>query len=361
MPVKRILEKRVGRGVVPHDPLVSIVIPAYNCTEYILETLDSAFAQTFKDYEILLIDDESTDDLKPILEDYLEGLIYIRQSHAGTGAARNTAILEARGEYIALLDSDDVWFPDYLEQQIKALSEMKCDMIYADAVLFGLTPRENESFMMRSPSNGKVTPENLLSFECNVITSGTLVRREKVIEAGLFNEEPALIGIEDFDLWFRLAKRGAVIDYQKNILLKYRLRPTSLSGNGIERVRRTILLLNLLRRNHQLTSTEVETLERSLQLTSAALEFEKGKLNLVQKKYSLARENFREANKHFRKFKYSALNWLLIVYPHLALRLFKIMYPEEVSFVTPEVPQEEKNPFFLDADNFGLKKKKRIE
>ena len=361
MPVKRILEKRIGGAVAAHNPLVSIVIPVYNCAEFIRETLDSAFAQTFQDYEILLVDDGSTDDLEPVLEDRFERVIYIRQSHRGTGAARNTAIEAARGQYVALLDSDDVWFPDYLEQQIKALSEKKCDMIYADAELFGRAVRENESFMMRSPSTGAVTTESLLSFECSVITSGTLVRRAKVIEAGLFNEEPDLIGIEDFDLWFRLAKRGAVIDYQKRILLKYRLRSESLSGNGVERVRRTILLLNLLRRNHRLTSTEKEKLEHSLRLMSAALEFETGKFNLVQEKFSLARENFRAANKHFRKFKYAALNLLLIIYPRLALRLFKKMYPEEAAFLTPEASEKEKNTLYLNAENYALEKKNRVE
>lgn len=361
MPVERILEKRTGHGVAPHAPLVSIVIPAYNCAEFIRETLDSAFAQTFKDYELLLVDDGSTDGLQSILEDYSEKLIYLRQNHSGTGAARNTAIREARGRYVAFLDSDDIWFPDYLEQQIKALSARKCDMIYADAALFGLTPRENESFMMRSPSAGVVTTESLLSFECNVITSGTLVKRENIIEAGLFNEESALIGIEDFDLWFRLAKGGAVIDYQKKILLKYRLRPTSLSGNGIGRVRRTILILNLLREHQRLTRTENEKLELSLQLMRAALEFERGKLNLVQKKYSLARENFREANKYYQNYKYSGLNLILSIYPPLALMLFKKMYPQEVAFLKPETPEEEQKYLYLNAEYYALKDKARIE
>jgi glycosyltransferase involved in cell wall biosynthesis len=356
MPIERILEKRIGAAVAPHDPLVSVVIPAYNCVEFIRETLDSALAQTFKDYEIILVDDGSTDDLEKVLEDYFTKLIYIRQSHSGTGAARNAAIMTARGRYVAFLDSDDVWFPDYLEQQTKALAEKQCDMIYANALLFGSTSRENETFMMRCPSVGEVSAESLLSFDCNVITSGTLIDREKAIEAGLFNEDRALIGIEDFDLWFRLAKRGALIEYQKNILLKYRVRPTSLSGNGIERSARTILILNLLRENHRLSPAETEKLDRSLQLTRAKLEFERGKFNLVQGNFSLARQNFRDANKHLRKFKYFVLNLLLRFYPQLALRLFKRIYPTEVAFLSFNPAEDEKEAFYGDADGYPLRK-----
>jgi glycosyltransferase involved in cell wall biosynthesis len=335
----KILEKRMGSKVPAGRPQISVILPAYNCTEFIQETLDSALAQTYQDYEIILVNDGSTDTekLESILENYFERLIYVRQKNGGPAAARNTAIELARGRYLAFLDSDDIWLPDYLETQVAAITGENADMIYSDALLFGMVQREDESYMVRCPSNGKVTTESLLSNECNVITSGTMVLREKVLEAGMFNEDPALIAIEDFDLWFRMVKLGAKIEYQKKILLKYRVRATSLSGNNIQRGARSIQNLKLLRENYELSGSESERLNKSLRLAVARLQFEIGKYHLLQEEFSLARENFREANKYYQKFKYSVLEFLLRVYPQLVLRFFKKTYPVEVAFLKPDL------------------------
>lgn len=336
----KILEKKIGKKV-NKSPRVSVVIPAYNCAELIGETLESVFAQTFQDYEIVLVNDGSpdTEKFETVLENYFDRIIYIRQKNGGTAAARNTAIEAASGEFLAFLDGDDIWLPEYLEAQTNAILFKNCDLIYADALLFGSLRDDSETFMVKAPSSGAVTTVSLLSGKCNVINSGTLARRDRVLKAGMFDEQLPRIGMEDFDLWFRLAKAGARLDYQKKVLLKYRVSPTSLSGSSIQRAERSITVFQILEKKHRLTEAESRELQNQLRLACADLEIEKGKYNLIQENFSEARRNFREANKYYRKFKYSALDSFLRVNPKLVLKLFKRARPAEVAFICPS-PQK---------------------
>ncbi|MGH8106872.1 MAG: glycosyltransferase family 2 protein, partial [Arenimonas sp.] len=96
-------------------PAVSIIIPAYNLAPYIAETLDSVFAQTCRDFEIIVINDGSTDDTEERIAPYRNRIVYIRQENRGVMAARNVGLQAARGRYIALLDGDDLWLPNFLE------------------------------------------------------------------------------------------------------------------------------------------------------------------------------------------------------------------------------------------------------
>jgi len=318
-------------------PRVSVVIPAYNCAELIGETLDSVLAQTFENYEIILVNDGSpdTEELEAALENYYDRIIYIRQTNGGTAAARNTAIDAASGEFLAFLDGDDVWLPEYLDAQLSALAAKNCDLIYADAKLFGNLRDKSQTYMVKSPSSGAVTTESLLSGQCNVITSGTVARREKVLAVGKFDAELPQIVSEDFDLWFRLAKNGARLDYQKRVLLKYRVSQTGLSGSNVKRAERAAAVFKSIEKKYELTAAEKERLRTGLDLALAELEIEKGKYNLLQKNFIEARDNFRKANKYYRKLKFSAFASLLKVKPELALKLFKRMRPAEVAFISP--------------------------
>lgn len=107
------------------SPLISIIIPSYNRAHCVLKTLDSVFNQTIKNYEIIVVDDGSKDNTRNVLEPYKERIHYYYQENRGLAAARNVGLNNARGDYIALLDSDDIWMPDHLEFHLNNLRKNK--------------------------------------------------------------------------------------------------------------------------------------------------------------------------------------------------------------------------------------------
>src|SRR4051794_22002333 len=126
-------------------PLVSVIIPTYKHRDYVLRTLESVFAQTFTDYEIIVVNDGSPDDTADVLRPLVEAgrIRYIEQPNAGQASARNRGIAEARGEFIAMLDDDDLWPAGKLEWQV---AEMHRDsdavVIYGFAEFFGSIQRD---------------------------------------------------------------------------------------------------------------------------------------------------------------------------------------------------------------------------
>ncbi len=321
--------KTIGEKVKTSLPKVSVVIPAYNVTAYIAATLDSALAQTFRDLEVIVVNDGSPDsaELEKVLAPYFAQIVYLKQQNKGAAAARNAAIEAARGEILAFLDGDDIWLPNYLAEQVKFLQESGSDMIYCDAYLFG-DEKKYATYMERSPSRGKVTTESLLDGACNVITSGTVVFREKVLAAGGF-DEAAPARIEDFDLWFRLLKNGAKVDYQKKVLLKYRVRPEGLTGSSIDRAERTLTALNEIKRKHELTAGEVSAWQKQFEDSTNLLQVEKGKASLINQDFGQARTHFTEANRGMKTLKLSLIIMLLKFSPQTARWVFRNFRADE--------------------------------
>ena len=118
------------------NPLVSIVIPIYNGEKSVANTIDACLAQTLSDFELLIIDDGSTDDTKTAVSAFSDKRIqYIYQENAGPAAARNTGVDAARGQYIAYLDADDSWYPDYLERAYEKIQSTGCEFIYGQIIV----------------------------------------------------------------------------------------------------------------------------------------------------------------------------------------------------------------------------------
>jgi glycosyltransferase involved in cell wall biosynthesis len=190
-----------------HSPLVSVIIPFFNAQRFIGEAIDSVFAQTYDDWELILVDDGSSDRSGEIAhryaEDHSEKVIYLdHEGHANRGAcaSRNVAIRHARGEYIALLDADDVWLPRKLEQQITVLtSQPEAAMVYgATQYWYSWTgePQATERDYVRPlgvPSNQLFEPPTLLilALESKAPTPGPsniLLRRRTMEQVGGFEE-----------------------------------------------------------------------------------------------------------------------------------------------------------------------------
>ena len=335
--LKRIREKRIGEKVAPDAPKVSVIIPAYNAAPFIVETLDSVFRQTFENYEVILVNDGSPDtvDLKAALTPYFDKIIYIEQANSGAAKARNTAICLARGSLLAFLDGDDIWSPEFLASQVKFLEEKRLDMVYCDALLFGEPLFEGRNYMQNAPSIGEVSAAALIGGQCSVITSGTILKRDLLVKNGMFDAEVSYMGMEDFDLWFRLAKNGAKIGYQRKVLLKYRVRPNSLSGSNVRRTERTLFAYQTIERKYDLTDAETTILNERRRTATAEQHLETGKFHLTTGNYSEAQTHFAEANKYYRKPKLSLIIRLLRLSPKLTFQLYKKLRPEEFSFIAP--------------------------
>lgn len=147
-----------GNDHTSRRPAVSVIIPAYNAAQYVGEALESVFAQTFADYEVIVVNDGSpdTDELERVLAPYMERTTYLKQENRGPSGARNTGIERARGKYVALLDSDDLWLSDYLTKQVALLdADPELDLVYSDALIFGDSTLAGRTFMEMAPSRGQ--------------------------------------------------------------------------------------------------------------------------------------------------------------------------------------------------------------
>jgi GT2 family glycosyltransferase len=218
--------KRAGRSEITAEdgrPLVSVIIPAYNASVYIAAALDSVFQQTFSSYEVIVVNDGSPDtpSLETALQPFLSRLRYFRQENRGPSAARNLGIREARGRYVALLDSDDVWLPHHLACQTNYLTrKSELELVYSDNMQFRKRRALGAAFET-VPQTGPVSLDSLLAERCTVNTSSVVVLRDALLKAGLFDEN--LHRCEDFDLWLRLAAAGVRMTYDPEIQVLHRL------------------------------------------------------------------------------------------------------------------------------------------
>ncbi len=309
-------------GATNSPPLVSIVIPAYNVAPYIGETLASVFTQTFVGYEVVVVNDGSPDtaELERALAPFRERIVYLTQENRGAAVARNRGIEAARGEFVAFLDADDLWLPNYLAEQLEFLRSHDYDLVYADALLFGDSPLAGRTFMETAPSNGEVTFKSLISGECNVITSGVVARRQLIVEAGLFDEQ--LRNAQDFDLWLRLVRRGARASYQRKVLLRYRFHENSLSGDTLNRINRELRVLGKFESLTDLTTDERAVVAETTRRLRAELELERGKLELSRGNFAEARVAFVKANQFRQSWKLRASALLLRVAPRVLQKIY---------------------------------------
>jgi glycosyltransferase involved in cell wall biosynthesis len=313
-------------SVESHAPLVSIVIPAYNVAQFISETLATVFAQTFTDFEVIIVNDGSPDtgEFELAIMPYRERVRYLKQENRGASAARNTGLRAARGELIAFLDADDLWLPNYLAEQLEFMRQYGCDLACADAMIFGVSADAGRSYMdslMESaPPEGLVTFLELVNAERSLITSGVIVRRDLVLEVGLFDE--ALRNAQDFDLWLRLARHGARLAYQRKVLLSYRSRPNSLSGDAINSHQRELRVFDKIERSYEFTPVERMEVGAVIKSRRALLEYELGKLYLVPGDFARARQSFANANNLQRSWKARVALCLTMIAPGLLRGLY---------------------------------------
>lgn len=305
-------------------PLVSVIIPAYRAAESIAATLDSVLAQTFKDYEIIVVNDGSPDseELEKALEPCRDRIIYLRQENQGPGGARNTGILMARGPYVALLDADDMWDPEHLAAQLAVLeADPSIDMVYADARIAGDVPEAGRTVMELCPSAGEVTFERLVTRQCTVHICVSVCRRETLLRAGLFDS--AFRGTEDIDMWLRIARLGGRIAYQRRVLGCYRRQAGSLSSDRVSMVEGFLAVLAKAARDPHLTAAQRDVLESQLALERSNLELQKGKNAFLAGDAEAAVSHLRRANAQHKSLKLATVLMLLRVAPGCLRALYQ--------------------------------------
>jgi glycosyltransferase involved in cell wall biosynthesis len=184
-------------------PLVSVVIPTYNRAHLIREALESVFSQTFKDYEVILIDDGSTDGTEAIIQEHYAGrLRYVKQKNTGISGARNRGIALAKGKYVAFLDSDDRWLPEKLQKQFDYMeAHPKTGLLCTKLARYEIG---GDGKMEICPAGFPKHFSELLEGPNFIPTTTTMVRRECFEKTGVF--DPALQVAEDWDLWIRIGK-----------------------------------------------------------------------------------------------------------------------------------------------------------
>jgi len=306
------------------SPLVSVIVPAYDVTEFIGEALDSVLAQTFHDYEIIVINDGSpdTEALERALAPYMSRIVYIKQENRGVSAARNTGIKAARGSLLAFLDADDTWLPNYLEVQVARIqADPTIDVLYPNVMLFGGTSEAGEEFMTICPSNGDVTFERIISQECNV-SNCSIARRDTLIRAGLFDE--SLRSVEDFDLWLRVIKHGGRIAYHRDVLARYRRRGGSLTADPICLGQNIVRVMDKVKQTMELTPSERAAVDLHQQRFNALLSFHEGKRAFFSGDTAGAIHGLTEANRFLRNRKITVTLLILRIAPRLLLRAYDL-------------------------------------
>jgi glycosyltransferase involved in cell wall biosynthesis len=283
-------------------PKVSVIIPSYDTADLIAACLDSVFAQTYSDFEAIVVNDGSPDtpELEKALQPYMDRIVYLKQENKRAAGARNNAIRRARGEFVAFLDSDDTWLPNHLASQMQLVAnDPSLDLVYSNSLLVGNPARQRE-FMEKCPSNGQATFGALIVERCQIPISTVVARKQMLVNAGLFDEK--LPRCDDYDMWVRSAFSGAKIGYSRTVQARMSIgRPGSLGQSTVKMAEAHWKILEKFRLTLPLKDTDRAVLDKRAAEIRARYLLEEGKCKLQERQFDKARELISEANGHLRR------------------------------------------------------------
>jgi glycosyltransferase involved in cell wall biosynthesis len=252
------------------SPTVAAIVPAYNAAALLPRSIESILSQTVPVTEVIVVDDGSTDETRQVAESFGPPVKCISQPNAGLAGARNSGIRAATSEWIALLDADDRWLPNKIEQQLNAAARHpECVLLYSDATVVLPDGSIAGHFLTdKGPISGWVFDRLLAS--CFMLPSTVMVRRKVLLDAGLFNE--SFRRVEDYELWLRLAREHQFYMVPDSLTL-YERQPDSLSRNVAAMLMAQIEVLEPLL-NQPLTPSQRANLKKRLGRTYFDLSYE---------------------------------------------------------------------------------------
>ena len=295
-----------------NTPVISIVIPTYNCAPLLRNALDSVLSQTFQDWEAIIVNNCSEDNTVEVVSSYHDSRIRLVnfRNNGVIAASRNYGIKLSVGEFIAFLDSDDIWYPEKLKLCLRSL-QSGCD-----AVCHGEMWIEEgvESRKVYYGPKQKTTYSPLL-YGGNCLSTSAMVIRKTLLDAvGGFDEDPKIVTVEDYDLWLQLARAGCDFAILEEILGEYRLHENNLSKAVMKHLYAELAVLH----KH---FSEIPTRRFGIQLLKQK--------RLAQAYHSAARRMQKE-NNHDSSIKLLCKSWvkypfLIRQYWILAIAILKIL------------------------------------
>lgn len=223
-------------GIGAAAPVVSVIIPSYNCERYIEECLASVLAQTFRDIEVIVVDDASTDGtldvLRPICETDDRVTLLERRTNGGVARARNAGLARATGRYVAYLDSDDVWFREKLESQLEFMDSFGLSVCVTSYETIEESGAHRNYVYVPDCIDYKGFLKNTLTCSSTILVDLSRVDRDLLVM-------PDLRRGQDAATWLRVLRSGHVIHGHQDVLVQYRKRAGSLSSSAWKSIQRT--------------------------------------------------------------------------------------------------------------------------
>ncbi len=284
--------------------LISVIIPTYNRERFVVKAIESVLRQSFTDLEVIVIDDGSTDDTRKRLDAYGTKINYLFQANSGVSSARNAGIRAAQGEWLSFLDSDDEWTKDYLSTQVEQIEKFPAAAAHITNAVTIVPGGGRSSLFVETGLLDRFKAKPCLIFErplCTIVThapwflQSTIMRRDTLLKAGLLDEKLSIA--EDLDLVARIALRGPITFYRKELVEVYR-REELIENLAAQSLKRGIyrytsfgkVYANLLNAP-RLTSMERAAISKALSSTKRAL----GNLLVMAGRKAEARQLYKES------------------------------------------------------------------
>jgi glycosyltransferase involved in cell wall biosynthesis len=312
------------KGTATHTLTTTVVMPAYNTARYIRQAIESALAQTVRDFELIVVDDGSTDGTAEIVEEFAQRdarVRLIRQPNQGIGAARNTAMAHGSGCWFALLDSDDLWFPTYLAEQFAVITRRPdLAVLSANALNLG------------GPNDGRPYQNAFYPHEIQHVSLLELIRREDAVcILSMFRREVVdtiggfdtdLRSSEDYDFWLRAAVAGFRIGFNPKPLGAYRRRTDSVSADEARMLEAIVIPLERVRQICECRPDIHEAAGRQLARFARRRLVVSAKKALLRRDVAALTQRFVELHRATDALKYRVGTWLCTVAPPIVFWIY---------------------------------------